>query len=453
LSTENAGDAIKEFVKAYIKAKSGQIAGENGEVFTVTYPDDAEAHEYTYEPTVARQTKAQLITAGSPAFQQILRDCLGNGAPCQIQVKPKGDMELLIRRYFKDTAFDCHNCYETSGADPVHICVRPQLCIHQINNGKIVSVEVGKSEPQKYFLFYYSATFQNKLRPKNEELIPILMDEKGNTVSADGFSEDNLLCNEAVELQDAKTKLKPEVFENLKYSADEKLSALLQQKVMLYDLPLGKEKKAKVRSFEKRLRRERREQVISRKHNFDYVKWQASYDTLVKREEESYTTNIAVKFLNLLVINTAKVKFEVKLDNKAAINCSFTYGINQPLEATCPVCHKSFTEGYATQDGLYVCGECTRQSVDTAKVYSKKAALSLDEKLNEYIEKDGGFVCTVCGKKHSKLLEFKCSHDNSSVCIYHTGTCSVCGKVFSKLNLKYTSDFQKQLCPKHAKET
>jgi hypothetical protein len=453
LSTEAAGAEIKEFVKAYVKSKMGQIAGEGGEIFTVTYSDDAEPYEYTYEPTVARQTKAQLITAGSPAFQQILRDCLENGAPCQVQAKPKGDMESLIRKYFKDSAFDCQNCYETSTGEPAHICIKPQLCYHQINNGKIASVEVGKSEPQKFFLFYYSATFQNKLRAKNEEIIPILMDEKGTIISADGFSEDNLLYNEAVELQDAKTKLKPELFENLKYTADEKLSAILQQKVLLYELPLGKEKKAKIRSFEKRLRRERREQVISKRHNFDYVKWQASYDTLVKREEESYTTNIAVKFINLLAVNTAKVKFEVKLDNKAAINSSFILGINQPLEATCPICHNNFTEGYATQDGLYVCGDCTRQSVDTAKIYSKKANLALDEKLNEYIEKDGGFVCTVCGKKHSKLLEFKCSHDNSSVCIYHTGTCSVCGKVFSKLNLKYSSDFQRQLCPKHAKET
>jgi hypothetical protein len=452
LSSETIGAEIKEFVKAYVKSKMGQIAGEGGEVFTVTYPDDVEPHDYTYEPTIARQTKAQLITAGSPAFQQILRDCLENGAPCQVQVKPKSDMESLIRKYFKDTAFDCQDCYETSTGEPVHICIKPQLCIHRINNGKIASVEVGKSEPQKYFLFYYSATFQNKLRPKNEEIIPILMDEKGNTIPADDFSEDNLLCNETVELQDTKIKLKPEAIVNLKYSADEKLSALLQQKVMLYDLPLGKEKRDKLRSFEKRLRRERREQVISKRHNFDYVKWQTSYDTLVKREEESYTTNITVKFINLLVINTTKVKFEVKLDNKAAINCSFTLGINQPLEATCPVCHNGFTEGYATQDGQYVCSSCTRQSVDTAKIYSKKTNLSLDEKLNEYIEKDGGFVCTVCGKKHSKLLEVKCSHDNSSVCIYHTGTCSVCGKIFSKLNLKYSGDFQRQLCPKHAKE-
>jgi hypothetical protein len=453
LSTETAGEEIKQFVNAYIKSKNGQIAGQDGEVFTVTYPDDAEAHEYTYESSVARKTKAQLITAGSPAFQQILRECLENGAPSQIQVKPKGSIEALIRKYFKDQTFECQSCYETSGAKPVHICIKPQHCIHRIHNGKIVSVEVAKSEPQKFFLFYFSATFQNKLRAKNEEIIPILMDEKGNTIPADDFSEDNLLCNDALELQDIKNKLKPEVFENLKYAAEEKLSTLLQQKVLLYDLPLGKEKKTKIKSFEKRLRRERREHVISKRHDFDYVKWQASYDTLVKREEESYTTNIAVKFVNLLVINTAKVKFEIKLDNKAAITCSFTLGINQPLEATCPICHGAFTEGNATQDGQYVCGECTRQSADTAKIYSKKAALSLDEKLGEYIEKDGGFVCTVCGKKHSKLLEFKCSYDNSSVCIYHTGTCSVCGKIFSKLNLKYTSDFQRQLCPKHAKET
>jgi len=453
LSAETASEEIKQFVNAYVKSKQGKIAGENGEVFTVTYPDDAEPHEYTYESSVARKTKAQLITAGSPAFQQILRECLENGAPCQVQVKPKSDMEAVIRKYFKDQAFDCQSCYETSDSKPVHICVKPQHCIHRINNGKIVSVEVGKSEPQKFFLFYYSVTFQNKLRAKNEEIICILLDEKGNTVTSEAVSEDNLLCNEAIELQDAKNKLKPEIFENIKYAADEKLYALLQQKVMLFDLPLGKEKKAKIRSFEKRLRRERREHVISKRHDFDYVKWQASYDTLVKREEESYTTSVVVKFVNLLVINTARVKFEVKLDNKAAFNCSFTLGINQPLEVTCPICHGAFNEGYATQDGLYVCGDCTRQSVDTARIYSKKAALSLDEKLGEYVEKDGGFVCTVCGKKYSKLLEFKCSHDNSSVCIYHTGTCSVCGKVFSKLNLKYTSDFQRQLCPKHAKET
>jgi hypothetical protein len=277
-----------------------------------------------------------------------------------------------------------------------------------------------------------------------------LIDEDDKILSR--FDESNLLHNQALELTDGKSKLKPGVFEHLKAEVDKKLSAILEEKVMLYDLPLAKEKKAKVKGYERRLRRERREQVISKKHDFDYVKWQQNFEALLQREEENCTTNITARFINLLVIVTSKVKFEVNLDNKATISGSFIMGITQPHEATCPTCHNTFNEGYATQDGQYVCPNCIRQSIDTAKVYSKKANLALDEKLNEFIERDGGFVCTVCGKKHSKLFEIKCSHDNSSVCIYHTGTCSVCGNSFSKLNLKYTSDFQRQLCPKHAKE-
>ena len=46
------------------------------------------------------------------------------------------------------------------------------------------------------------------------------------------------------------------------------------------------------------------------------MKWQTSYDTLVKREEESYTTNIAVKFVNLLVINTAKSNLKLNSTTK-----------------------------------------------------------------------------------------------------------------------------------------
>ena len=35
---------------------------------------------------------------------------------------------------------------------------------------KNCSVKIVKKEPLRYFLFYFSATFQNKLRPKNEEI-------------------------------------------------------------------------------------------------------------------------------------------------------------------------------------------------------------------------------------------------------------------------------------------
>ena len=452
MSTEEVGTEIRQFIKTYVKSKQGEIAGENSDVFTVTYPNDADPHEYTYEPAIARETKAQLITAGSPAFQQILKECLENGAPCQVLVRPKESFEAVVKKYCKDSEFDCQSCRQlTAGEETIHLCTKTQPCYHQVNNGKIVSVDVGKTEPVRYFLFYFLATFQNKLRPKSEEKITVLMDEKGNFVPAEDFNEDSLLKNGAIELQDYKTKLKPDILDKLKTVADEKLSAILKEKVALYDLPLNKEKKAKLRSFEKRLRRERREHVISKKHDFDYVKWQSNYEALFRREEESYLTNIAVKFINLLVINTAKAKFEIKLNNKAVIPGCFILGINHSIEVNCPICHKSFSEGYATQDGLYVCADCTRQSIDTGKIYSKKAPLVLDEKLNEYIERDGGFICSVCGKKHSKLLEFKCSHDNSSVCIYHYGLCDICGKVFSKQNLTYTDEFQRKLCPKHAK--
>ena len=235
----------------------------------------------------------------------------------------------------------------------------------------------------------------------------------------------------------------------MKENADETLAAILRQKLVLFDLMLDKEKKARLRSFGKRLKRERREQVISKRLVYDFVQWQTHYGTLLKREEESFTTHIAVKFINLLIINTNKVTFEVKLDNNSTIHSSYIVGINQP-EVTCPICRQPFSEGYATQDSLYVCKNCIRQSIDTGKIYSKKAPLRLDETLKEYIEADSGFICSVCGKRHSRLLEFKCSHDNSSVCIYHYEVCDVCGKVFSKLNLSYTDEFKRHLCPKHA---
>jgi len=450
LSTENTGEEIRQFVREYVKFRRGEIKGEDKEVFTVLYPDQNNLCKYTYQPAIARERNVPLIASGSPVFQQILKECLESGAPCQVRVKPKESMENLIRQYFKDVTFDCPNSYEIS-KEAMSVCMKPQVCYHTINNGKIESIEVCKLESLRFFLFYYSSTFQNKLRPKNEEIIPILIDEKGNIVSVEEFQEETLLGNSAVELQDIKGKIKPELFRYLKKTADEKLATVIQEKVLLYDLSLDKEKKSKLRSFNKRLRRERREHVISKKHNFDFVAWQSNYETLLRREEEAYRTNITARFVNLLVINTTKVKFEVKLDNKAAIPNSFTLGISQPHEVTCPICHSAFIDGYATQDGLYVCGNCIRQSADSWKVYSKKANLALDEKLSEYIERDGGFVCTVCGKKHSRLLEFKCSHDSSSVCIYHYGTCDICGKVFSKLNLTYTAEFQRQLCPKHAK--
>jgi hypothetical protein len=451
LSIEAADCEIRQFIEDYVKAKHGIISGETNQVFTVTYPNQEQTQEYTYQPSLAREKNIPLLTSGSPAFQQILRECLENGAPCQIQIKPKYDIEALVRKHFKDTPFDCEKCHKiTADGKNVIICTKPQPCYHKINNGKIAAVNITKTEPRRYFLFFYSATFQNRLRPKNEETITVLIDEKGN-VEPEDFDPEVLLQNEALQIQDLKTKIKPDLFETLKVAADQKLGGVLKEKVALYDLPLSKEKKDKLKSFIKRLRRERREQVISKTHNFDYAQWQSNFEALLKREEEAYLTSVAVKFVNLLIVNTCKVKFELHLNNKASLSGAFILGINHACEVLCPICHRTFIEGYATQDGFYVCPDCIRQSTDTGKIYSKKASLSRDETLNEYLERDAGFVCSVCGKKHSHLLEFKCTHDNSSVCIYHYDLCDMCGKVFSKLNLTYTDEFQRKLCPKHAK--
>jgi hypothetical protein len=151
----------------------------------------------------------------------------------------------------------------------------------------------------------------------------------------------------------------------------------------------------------------------------------------------------------LLVINTSKLTIEATLSNKATVRCSIIPGINHTPEVVCPICHNQFYEGYATEDRLYVCKDCTKQSIDTKKIYSRKAALKLDEILREYIETDSGFVCEVCGKRHSKLLKFRCSYDDTSVCIYHYGLCDVCDEVFSNLNLRSTGEFRRRLCPKH----
>ncbi len=450
MSMECTDTEIHRFIKAYIQSRGGKITAQSSETFTVTYPDEASSRVYTYQPAVSREKKALLIMPGSPAFQQILKECLESGVLCQISLKPKENYEAVLRRHLKDAPFACQDCDRiNAGEEVIGVCEKTQPCYHRINNAKIASVNVIKAEPVRFYQFFYSAAFQNRLRAKNEETITVLLDEKGTVVSG-GFDLDGILKNDATEVQDFDGRLKAATFDTLKTAADEKLNSILQEKLILFDLPLCKSKKSKLNSFDKRLRRERREQVISKKHDFDYQKWQVNYEALLRREEESYITSIAVKFINLLVINTTKVRFQVNLDNNSAIDTSIILGVNHELEITCPICHKTFSEGYATQDSLYVCGGCIKQSIDTKKFYSKKARLTLDETLNEYIEPDSGFVCSVCGKRHSKLLEFKCSHDNSSVCIYHYEHCDVCGKIFSKLNLSYTDEFKRKLCPKHA---
>jgi hypothetical protein len=456
LTTKPADPQIRHFIEAYTKSKKATLTPLANEVFAVSYPDKPAPEEYTYNAAVAREKKIPLIAPGSPTFQRIMHECLSSGVLCQVQLSPKDGYEALLKSRFREDTFACIDCDKVHvGDEVVSVCVKPSPCVHRVNNAKICSALVQKKEPLRFYQFYFSVVFQNKLRAKSEEILTLMLDEKGGVVQVAEFGDTTPLADEGLVFEDFKSKIKADVFDKLKATAEERLNGLIREQLMLYDLPLQKEKAAKLHSFGKRLKRERRERLISKKLSldFDYQKWQANYQALLAREEESCLTHVTVKLLNLLVINTSKVKFEVGFDNNATLQSSIILGINHDVEATCPICRKPFTEGYATADDLYVCGGCIRQSVDTGKLYSKKAALSHDELLKEYFESDVGFVCSVCGKKHSRLLEFKCSHDGSSVCINHYGVCDICGKVFSKLNLTYTDEFRRQLCPKHAKKT
>lgn len=448
MSTKYSQTKIHKFIKTFIQSKNGELTEQSDENFTVKFPTDTAPIQYTYDPAVARERKSVLITLGSPTFQQILKECSTSGALCRIKLSPRGNYEALLRSYFKDAPFTCGDCDKlVVNGQEIRAC-ETKPCFHQINNGKIVSAKINKTKAMSFFLFYFSVTFQNKLRPRSEETIKVLLDENCNVMHGVDL-EDVLFWDERVLVEDSKAKLKPLLFDQLRKVAEQELEGLIEDNVVLFDLPLLKEKHFRLASFAKRLKRERRERVISKRHDFDYMQWQANYDALLKREKESLITAVTAKLSNLLVIDTSNVDFEIKLDNSTTIKSSLILGITQP-EVTCPTCRKTFYEGYATQDGFYVCNRCIRQSIDTAKVYSKKATLKLDETLNEYIEADSGFVCSVCAKRHSQLLEFKCSHDNSSVCIYHYDRCDVCGKIFSKANLTYTNEFKQRLCPKHA---
>jgi hypothetical protein len=458
-TTTAATTDVERFFEAYIKAKEGKITCKNG-LIHVTFPDKQES--YTYCPSVNYEKNVPLIASGSPIFQQILRECQKNGVLCQIQLDQKEDaLQTTIRRHFKDDDnFVCIDCDKvTLKQKVVSVCVKPQTCRHQIYYSKIRQINIDKKEYVRYFQFFFSIVFYNKLRSKNEELLTVLLDEKTNIIKITNLANNNeeyspFMVDNTLKISECKDKVKPELFDQLRSVVDKKLETLIREKVALFDLPLYCEKKAKLRLFEKRLKQERREQILSRKHNFDPLKWQNNYQLFLKKEEETYLTNISIQFINFLVINTYKIKFNLTLNNNAVIYSTLILGLNQTLNITCPLCKKTITEGYATQDELYVCNKCVKQSIDTGIVYSKKVTLSFDNTLNEYIEQGSGFICSVCQKRHSNLLEFKCSHDNSSVCIHHYGFCDVCGneKVYSKDNLTYTDEFKHQLCPKHAKK-
>jgi hypothetical protein len=132
---------IRRFFEAYVQSREGKIAEDIGDVVTVSYPEGNQ--QFTFQPAVAREKKIALITAGSPAFQQILRESIDNGVLCQISLSPKDSFEELMKTYFRDTPDSCINCQRAQiMQENVRVCNQAEPCFHQINNGKIVSVKV-----------------------------------------------------------------------------------------------------------------------------------------------------------------------------------------------------------------------------------------------------------------------------------------------------------------------
>ncbi len=124
MSTKYSDAEIQRFIKAYVKSKEGTITEQSDEVFTVKYPDQTSAKEYTYQSALTREKKSFYDT-GSPVFQQILKECLENGILCQISLKPKESVETLLKMYFKDAPFACEDCDKvTAGEEAVSNCVK-----------------------------------------------------------------------------------------------------------------------------------------------------------------------------------------------------------------------------------------------------------------------------------------------------------------------------------------
>ncbi len=442
MSAKYSNTELHRFIKEFTELRYGELIEKSDEVFTIRFPHSVAAKEYTYQPVVAREQKIPLITTGSPALEGIIKECLNTGAVCSILMKSKQAEVFYVTNYFKDRPFKCDNCdLVAMGGEQVPFCVKSPPCYHKINNARISSTKITNREEVRFFQFYFSVIFKNKLSPKCEESITLLMDEQGN------FYDCNVLEDKTIEIVDCQNTVERASFDRIKILAYKKLDTLLEEKLAFFDLQIRKDMRNKLRSYDKRLREERRQKLFS-KREFDENEWQTNRDILLKQEEESYKTRVSVRFLNLLVIRTYKIHSEITLDNGSIIVTSFIIGVTTP-QVFCPICQKTFFEGYATEDHYYVCNDCVKQSIETGKLYSKDYALFLDPTLGEYMEQDVGFICSVCGKRNSRLLEYKCAHDGSSVCIYHYSVCDICHMIFSERNLQTSQLSGRQFCPEH----
>lgn len=435
---------MHKFIKAYVTSEGGDLVDTCEEYFTVEFSGQLSPRAYTYQPVVSREKKIDLIATGSPALESIVRDCLSKGILSSALLKMKESPEELLMNHFKDVDYSCEFCEKVNIKNrEFSFCTKLPRCYHKINNAKIESVKIQKSEPLRLFQFYFSVLFRNKLR-KNEEIIKILMDEEGNLHHCE------ILENPNLELLDSTERLDIALFDRLNAIVNEALDSVLEEKKDIFDMPLKRQVTNRLRTLERKLEEERLQRTITKKGwQFDEKDWKIQRNAILKGEEESLKTQISVKFLNLLLVRTERIQTEIRLTNNSRIYFSYIVGLIEPTEVQCPRCKKLFSSGYATEDGFYLCEDCIKQSLETRKIYSLDFDLDIDSTTNEYIEKNEGFRCSVCGRLNSKFFEFRCSHDGSRVCYNCYDVCAKCAKAFSIRNMERCKESGNLYCKEH----
>jgi len=444
LSAKYANTELHRFIRAFVESEGGKLTDTCNEFFEIEYPQSLGATKFTYQPAIARERKIDLIATGSPALEEIVQECLAKGNLASISLKTREDPETYLKNFFKDATYSCDYCETMTLEDKeISFCTKSPRCYHKINNGKITAIKIVRRQPLWLFQFYFSTFFKNKMR-KNEEMVKILIDEDGNNYGFD------ILAQNQFEFTDSKERMDLDLYDKLKPAVDEKLDSILKDKQIVFDLLLKKQVTGRLRNLERQLEEEKLERSISKKDiEFDEEKWKTDKETTLQREGESLKTAIDIKFLNLLSIRTERVSFEITLHNSSKIESSFIVGIDSPAQVICSGCGKAFYEGYATEDGFYLCIDCIKQTIDLGKIYSKNYDLPVDAITNEYIEQERSFQCSVCRKPNSKLFEFKCNYDESSVCINCCTECVKCGKLFSISNAAKSKESGMMYCSEH----
>lgn len=437
-------EPIHQLIRSFAEVEGGEVIDVCEEHFTIKLPNLRDPLKLTYQPVVSREKEIDLIATGSQALESIIKKCLQKGTVCSLSLSLKEDLSKLIRKYFKDSEYSCDFCEKVIiGEKEFSFCVKNPRCYHRINNAKIKSIKSVKSEKIQLLQFYFSVFFRNKLK-KTEEIIKILLDQTGKLYDYD------ILENVDADFVDSEEKIDLTSFDSLKLIAYEKLDTLLKNKKNVFDIVLKKEISNRLHKIEEKLEEEKLQQSISKKaHLFNEESWKQKKAKAIEREEQSLGTRISIKFVNLLIVTTNKINFEIVLTNNSKITSSLIVGISDKFEIACPSCKKNFETGYATVDGFYLCEYCIKQSIETGNIYSNDFQLSLDNTTKEFIEMNTGFVCSVCGTLNSRNFEYRCNHDQSPICYKCYDFCSKCEKIFSLHNIETCMESGNKYCNQH----